>query len=229
MQRSQALILDFDGTILDTEWPIFAANNELYAEFGLPEVPIEEWRLTIGIADHEMEHDFLGRILRSVPGTSRAELHERRLAHRDRLMAAEPVRPGIVEWIDAARLAGLPVGVASSSTPRWVEGNLERLGLRPLVDFVAATERGQEGKPAPRVYLHACSGLGIDPARAIAVDDSPTGLTAAIAAGMRCVTVPNRITAAMSFDGSHHHAVSLAHVDPAEWLDLGSAALERLI
>ena len=45
MQRSQALILDFDGTILDTEWPIFAANNELYAEFGLP-----EGALTVGSA-----------------------------------------------------------------------------------------------------------------------------------------------------------------------------------
>ncbi len=221
MQRSRALVLDFDGTILDSEWPIFQATNDLYAEFGMDPVPLDEWRETIGVADHEMHHDYLGRVIAQHPSETRADLSARRLAIRDRLMAAETIRAGIDSWIDAAVTAGLPIGVASSSTPDWVEGNLERLGLARHVDVVAATPTGQPGKPDPAVYLRACAGLEVDPAAALAIEDSPTGLTAAIAAGMRCVVVPNRITAAMRFDGAHHLAPSLDDVNPADWLDLG--------
>ena len=221
MHRSRALVLDFDGTILDSEWPIFQATNDLYAEFGMDAVPLDEWRETIGVADHEMHHDYLGRVVERHPGETRAELSARRLAHRDRLMAAETIRAGIEDWVAAAAAAGLPIGVASSSTPDWVEGNLERLGLARHVDVVAATPKGQPGKPDPAVYLRACDGLGVDPAAALAIEDSPTGLTAAIAAGMRCLIVPNRITAAMTFDGAHHLAPSLGEVNPADWLDLG--------
>ena len=72
MHRSRALVLDFDGTILDSEWPIFQATNDLYAEFGMDAVPLDEWRETIGVADHEMHHDYLGRVVERHPGETRA-------------------------------------------------------------------------------------------------------------------------------------------------------------
>lgn len=221
MQRSTALVLDFDGTILDSEWPIYAATNELYDEFELPPVPLEEWRQTIGVADHEIHHDYLGRITDLHPTLLREELRARRLVIRDRMMAAETIRPGIEAWVDAAVGAGLPVGVASSSTPAWVEGNIERLGLGDRIGFISATPTGQPGKPDPGVYLRACAGLGVDPSNALAVEDSPTGLAAAIAAGMACITVPNLITADLGFVGSNLHVSSLADVDPSEWLAIG--------
>jgi beta-phosphoglucomutase-like phosphatase (HAD superfamily) len=77
------------------------------------------------------------------------------------------------------------------------------------------------GKPAPDVYLRACDALGVEPRNALAVEDSPNGVTAAKAAGLRCVAVPNRITAALDFSGADLVVTSLADVTLA-------AALERL-
>ncbi|NOX30612.1 MAG: HAD family phosphatase [Actinobacteria bacterium] len=218
MQRSEALILDFDGTIIDTEWPIFMATNAIYEEYGLAPIALEMWQETIGIADHEQEHDFLGRVIDQVRNVTREQLRAECLVHRDRLMAAEAIRPGIAEWIDAASTAGITIGVASSSTPEWVNGNLERLDLSRFMKVVAATGEGQRGKPAPDVYLRACAGLGVDPSLALAIEDSPPGLQSALAAGMGCITVPNRITTALTFDGSVEHVHSLADLDPAQWL-----------
>ncbi|MHB1973604.1 MAG: HAD-IA family hydrolase, partial [Acidimicrobiales bacterium] len=92
---------------------------------------------------------------------------------------------------------GLSLAVASSSPRAWVEERLAEVGLSQTFAVVSCRGSGLAAKPAPDVYLDACRRLGVEPARAVAVEDSLNGLAAARAAGMRCVAVPGTITSGL--------------------------------
>jgi len=108
--------------------------------------------------------------------------------------------------------------VASSSPSRWVRPHLERLGLDGRFGAVSCADPGIAGKPDPTVYLTACRELDIDPSSAVAIEDSTHGVSAAIAAGMRCLAVPGPITRTMDFDHATQRFDSLADANPADWL-----------
>src|SRR3546814_3816998 len=91
--------------------------------------------------------------------------------------------------------AGIPIGVASSSSFDWVDKHLTRLELRDHFGAVVGSDVvGGVGKPAPDVYLRACADLGVEPSFSVAIEDSAHGATAAKAAGMAVVAVPRQIT-----------------------------------
>ncbi len=126
-----------------------------------------------------------------------------------------PALPGVAELLDALAEAGIACGVASSSSAAWVEGHLERLGLRRHVGAVATADRvGGRSKPAPDTYLLACADLGARPARSVALEDSAPGIAAG--AGRR----PHRGGRAQRDHPPHrpraaHHSVpDLTHLDP---------------
>ena len=101
-----------------------------------------------------------------------------------------------------------------------MEGHLGRLGLRSLFDHVQCRDRPElRAKPAPDLYVAACAGLGVSPGEAIAFEDSRNGMLAAQAAGMRCVVVPNELTAAMELSGADHRFATLADVSLQMLLD----------
>jgi HAD superfamily hydrolase (TIGR01509 family) len=129
--------------------------------------------------------------------------------------------PGVEQWIADVRRLHLGIAIASSSPIEWVHGHLTRLGVRDRFDHVSCRDVDVPGKPAPDVYLRACEALGVSPADALAVEDSPNGIAAAKAAGLRCVAVPNAITAPLDFSQADLVVASLAEVPLA-------AAIERL-
>jgi beta-phosphoglucomutase-like phosphatase (HAD superfamily) len=89
---------------------------------------------------------------------------------------------------------GLKVGLASSSSCTWVEGHLQRLGLRTFFDSVHAKDDVQLTKPDPALYRSAVEALGVAPDEALAFEDSRNGIIAAKEAGLYCVAVPNTLT-----------------------------------
>jgi putative hydrolase of the HAD superfamily len=93
-----------------------------------------------------------------------------------------------------ARELGLARAVASSSSCRWVEGWLVRHGIRDLLDVVVARDDVTSVKPDPELFLLAARRLGVAPGACVVFEDSPNGMRAALAAGMRCVAVPNHLT-----------------------------------
>jgi beta-phosphoglucomutase-like phosphatase (HAD superfamily) len=105
---------------------------------------------------------------------------------------------------------GLPVGIASSSPPDWVEGHLERIQLRDRFAHLACHTLGIAAKPAPDLYRAACNALSVAPEDAIAVEDSPNGVTAAKRAGLFCVAVPNAVTARLDLSEADLVVPSLA-------------------
>jgi HAD superfamily hydrolase (TIGR01509 family) len=102
-----------------------------------------------------------------------------------------PLRPGAREWIDFISALGLPLAIATSSGPALVQ---ERLGDH-LDAFAAVVTRADvaRGKPHPDLYLEAAARLGVAPNACLALEDSPTGARAALAAGMPVVVVPDLV------------------------------------
>ncbi len=127
-------------------------------------------------------------------------LGERRRLFED-MVPAGPMR-GVSDLLAALRAAGIPAGIASSAPARWVVGAVERLGIRSAFAAVVTGDEVERRKPAPDVYLEAARRLGVDPAKAIAIEDSSTGLAAARAAGMTAIAIPHWLTASHDLSGA---------------------------
>jgi len=109
-----------------------------------------------------------------------------------------PLLPGVEALLREARGLSLSRAVASSSSCGWVEGWLRRHGIRELVDVVVARDDVRRVKPDPELFLLAATRLGVPPDACVVFEDSPNGMRAALAAGMRCVAVPNALTRPLS-------------------------------
>jgi len=106
----------------------------------------------------------------------------------------QPLMPGVEALLRDARALGLGRAVASSSSCGWVDGWLRRHGIRDLLDVVVARDDVRRTKPDPELFLLAASRLGVEPGACVVFEDSPNGMRAAVAAGMRCVAVLNALT-----------------------------------
>jgi putative hydrolase of the HAD superfamily len=207
-----AVIFDFDGTIFDSETPIFRASQAALAEMGLT-LTIEGWATVVGHGEDESY-----RALCRAVGTDfdRAEFDRRYLGQdrswRDRL----PALPGVVALFAALVELGVPLGVASSSSHDWVHRHLERLGLRAHVSVLASRDEvGGRAKPDPASYRYALGALGADPSRSVAIEDSAPGIAAAIGAGLTVVAVPSAITRHTDLSAAHHQVDSIEHLSVA--------------
>jgi putative hydrolase of the HAD superfamily len=195
----RALVLDFDGVVMDTETTDFESWLAIYDHFGV-ELPRDEWVARIGSGGGAFNP---GTRLSAATGRPELELRERRRPIRDRLVADLQPLPGVREWLQEATALGLRVGIASSSDCGWVKGHLERVGLVDLFEVFATADDVDRVKPDPAVYRVALERLAVAPEDTLAVEDSPNGLAAANAAGVVCVVVPGVMTVGLNFDGAH--------------------------
>lgn len=208
-----ALVFDFDGLIIDTEVPVFQAWAEVYERHGQRLSP-EFWASIIGYGDSHFDpmadlERLLGRPL------DREALQSARRRRQTELTIALEILPGVREWRRDAAARGVRLGVASSSSRRWVTGHLERLGLDGW-DCVRCGDDVDRTKPAPDLYLAALECLGVAARDAVAVEDSRVGVEAAKAAGLFCVAVPSSLTAGHDFSQADLVLRSLADVSFAE-------------
>jgi HAD superfamily hydrolase (TIGR01509 family) len=219
----RGLIFDFDGTILDTEMPAFRAWQEIYEEHNCS-LPLVEWAKALGGSGMEFDpcahlESLIGREL------DRDALRARRQVRKLELMAAEAVLPGVLEYIDAARRMGMRLAVASSSSRSWVEEHLDRFGLLRFFECLSCADDVEWVKPDPALYLRTLDRLGLRADEAIVVEDSPNGVTAAKAAGIYCVVVPNALTRDLPIDHADRRLESLLDVPLASLI--GSIANGR--
>lgn len=210
----RAVVFDFDGLVLDTEVPVYASWCAAFEAHGASPPTIEEWSATIGTADALDVHAWL--VERADRPVDEAAMDEIRRGRRDALLAQEETRPGVIGWLDEANEAGLGLAIASSSPAEWVAEHLGRLGLVERFAYVVTAGGTVRAKPAPDTYLEACARLGVVPAHALAVEDSPHGIAAAKAAGLRCVTVPNALTETLDLSAADLRLASLADCTLAE-------------
>lgn len=186
--RTTALIFDFDGLLMDTETTSLASWQYEWQQHEL-ELAADGFFPNHG---GDLSEDRYARLAEAVgPGYDRDASHARRVEHRDRLNAALELAPGIGAWLDEARELGLRLAVASSSPRAWVTRLLDQVGQLDRFEIVVCGDEVERVKPDPGVYLLALEQLGLVPQAALAFEDSPHGVTAAKAAGLRCVAVPN--------------------------------------
>ena len=196
----KALAFDFDGLILDTEGPIFQSWQELCQSYDY-QLTLEDWEVCIGSA--EGTSIFFDSLEERLGGVVDLEaVAPNRLERELELVAGQPIRPGVSEYITGARKMGLKLGVASSSDCAWVTGHLEQRGLKEYFACILGADDVELTKPDPALYLAVLEYLGVRAEEAIAFEDSPNGVLAAKRAGLYCVAVPNPLTKQLRLDGA---------------------------
>lgn len=214
MRLPGALVLDFDGLILDTETCTYDAVVDIFRDHGL-ELDLARWQAILGTADRphwtEWLADELGRPV------DRDTLVAQREKARMAALVTLPPCAGVEDLLAAAAGAGVPCAVASSSSAEWVVPHLERVGLRDRFAAVVTSDDvggdPRRTKPAPDLFLAAAAAVGQPPARCVALEDSPNGVRAGKAAGMAVVAVPGPMTAGLDFGGADLVVPSLVDLD----------------
>lgn len=210
-----ALLLDFDGLLYDTEGAEYQAWNDLYARYGL-ELELGLWvREAIGRPPGAGEFDPLVHLQQlvddelDVPALRRAYEQGKRERLPHRLM------PGSAELLDAARARGLRAAIVTSNHSANVRRHLARASCTFAFDALVSAEGDRaRGKPHPALYLEALAALGLAPEQAVALEDSPNGIAAAKAAGLVCIAVPNAVTrGAAGLEAADRLLPSLVQVD----------------
>jgi putative hydrolase of the HAD superfamily len=196
----RALIFDFDGLIVDTESAIYEAWRELYLAHG-HDLPLSTYVQCVGsVFGHYDPMAALESLLGSeVDWDTHLPMKDARIRAGQESL---DTLPGVRELLAAARSAGLPCVVASSSQRTHVEGWLERTGIRHHFEFVRSRDDVERAKPWPDLFLAAAEGLGLSPADTLVLEDSANGLRASVSAGAPCVIVPSPVTDGSDFTGA---------------------------
>lgn len=201
----EAVVFDNDGLLLDTESVWTRAEEDLFARRGTTFTPADKREL-VGTSA-EIAGAVLERRLQEPGGA--AELIEELNA----LVVAElehgvETMIGARELLHALRLRGTPIGLVSNSPLAFVVRSLELVGFDDHFDVVLSAHEVAAPKPAPDPYLEACRRLGVEPGPAVvALEDSPTGVAAARAAGLTVIGIPS--IEGVPLEEAHHLAVSL--------------------
>lgn len=210
-----ALIFDFDGLLVDTESTALLAWREQFAVHDLV-FPLEVWHTYIG--SQGSQEAMLAALRAGGVDFEDAELRGEWRERHNRIVSSEQLRPGVEAFLDDAAAAGAKFAVASSATRDWLDQQLGRLGIRDRFEAICARDNGRV-KPAPDIYLAALVALGVGAADAIAFEDSPNGITAAKAAGLYCVAVPNAVTADLPLGQADLRVDSFTEVSYPELVD----------
>src|SRR5262245_17114422 len=206
-----AIIFDFDGVIIDTETPDMEAWQEFYRSKGL-DLPVSLWMKRVGYNENDAFDP--AKHYRQVTGIALddAFLQNHIKGYIERC-ARQPVLPGVHELIQQSSEAGIRLAIASSSRRDWVERWLRQHSLWSYFACVLTREDVKQGKPAPDLYLKAMECLAVPVERCLAIEDSPNGMKAALAAGLRCIAVPNPLTARLECPDVTLTLKSLADLD----------------
>ncbi|AQR74682.1 HAD family phosphatase [Sphingomonas sp. LM7] len=179
--KYDAIIFDFDGVLLESEY----AGNRQIAEYltsiGHPTSPEDSVANFMGLSGA----GFLGAIEKWIGRTIPDDFHAARAVEDHRaLEEGLPAVAGAIRFIETLP-AALPRAIASSSSTEWITRHLDHLGVRDAFGdrIFSGREHVPRGKPAPDIYLHAARALGVDIRRTVILEDSPVGVRGAVASG----------------------------------------------
>ncbi len=210
-----ALIFDFDGLIVDTESPAFESWRQIYAEYN-QELTLSLWEHALGTNHGFDAATHLVGLLAQHPATADvarslnlAALRARRQQIKVALSYDQPLLPGVLDILQQADALDLPCAIASSSGRAWVEGWLRQHQIYNRFVCIRTAEDVVMTKPAPDLFSSAAAGLGRPATQCLVFEDSPNGVRAARAAGMRCVLVPGAISRHLTLPAADLHLAAL--------------------
>jgi HAD superfamily hydrolase (TIGR01509 family) len=184
----QLVIFDCDGTLVDTELLSNVVLARALTKLGVPTTTEESLATYKGRFVEDILAEISGRLGRPVPDDFWPAYEQR----RDEVFRRE-VRPidGAAEAVQAVLAAGLKACVASQAKLEKSELTLGLTGLRGLfgADHVFSAHDVPRGKPEPDLFLHAAAKMGVAPEQSVVVEDTPLGVQAGVAAGMRVLAL----------------------------------------
>ncbi|HEV7756316.1 MAG TPA: HAD family phosphatase [Mycobacteriales bacterium] len=185
-----AVLFDMDGTLVDSEKIWDVTLDELAARLGgALSAPTRQAMVGSNLVSSlRLLHDDLGITGGDLDGDGRWLL-DRTKHYFDRGL---PWRPGARELLDAVHAAGLPTALVTSTHRDLVEVALRSIGAH-YFDVAVCGDEVEHNKPHPEAYLTAAALLGVDPSECVAIEDSPTGIAAAEAAGCAVLAVPSEV------------------------------------
>ena len=186
----KAVLIDLDGTLLDTVPDLADAANAMLAELGRLTLPADAIRDFVGKGIPNL----VGRCL-GYPGESdAADAREALAVFRRHYTAVNGRRtriyPGVLAGLQAMRAAGLKTACVTNKAAAFTEPLLEATGLARLIDMTVSGDTLAEKKPHPLPFLHLCERFGIAPAEALVIGDSRNDVAGARAAGCPVFCVP---------------------------------------
>jgi len=180
-----AIIFDFDGVLLESEFELNRLTAELLSELGHEISTREAIQHFTGLAGKDVIQAMEARIGATLPPTFHERMREESIrALREGLREVG----GAVDFVRSLP-PELPKAVASSSSTRWIRGHLEHLGLTGAFGdhIYSGREHVERGKPEPDLYIHAAAQLGVPVRQAVIIEDSPVGVRGALASGARVI------------------------------------------
>ncbi len=207
MRCPKGIIFDFDGVLVDTEWAIYQSWVHLYAREG-QEISIATYAPCLGAGySHWDPAAHLEKL------TGKQYDWDAETPARQAMLEADLERMGLMdgaaELLDWCAEQGIGLTVASSSSRRWVQGWLEKLGIYDRFAGVFTRTDGYAVKPDPALFEAARQCLNLPHEECLIIEDSENGTIAAQNAGIPCAAIPNRMTEASDFSRAAHRFSSL--------------------
>ncbi|MEU0945272.1 HAD family phosphatase [Streptomyces canus] len=183
-----SVIFDLDGTLVDSEPNYYEAGRQTLAEHGVPDFTWADHERYVGISTQETVARWksLYGLRASVPEL----LADKNRRYLELARTATRVYPEMRTFVELLADEGVPMAVASGSSPAAIDAILAGTGLDTHLRTTVSADEVAHGKPAPDVFLEAARRLGAAPADCVVLEDAAPGAAAAHAAGMRCIAIP---------------------------------------
>lgn len=218
----QAVLLDLDGTLLDTVLDLHAAANGMQRDLGNPEVAVEEIRAYVGRGIPNLVKRVLAGKLEAAddpapPPDDALTSFKRHYAHCNG-RAARPF-PGVMDGLAALKAKGLPLGVITNKSQAFTLPLLERTGLASFMSVTVSGDQLPRQKPDPMPLVWACGRLGVSPAAALLIGDSVHDYQAGRAAGCKVFLVPYGYNEGRDVHGLAADAIVASIIEAAHLID----------
>ena len=190
--KSKAVIFDMDGLIIDSEPLWKRAEIDAFGSIGY-DFNYEMCESTKGMRIDEVVQYWHSQFKWNSPSIANVvnDITERMI----KLIQAEGAPlPGVMKTISNLCDLKIPMGLASSSSMKLIETVLNKLKIQSYFKVIHSAEFEEKGKPDPQVFLTTANKLGIDPSSCLVLEDSKAGMEAGIAAGMKVILVPDRLS-----------------------------------
>jgi HAD superfamily hydrolase (TIGR01509 family) len=187
----EGVIFDVDGVLFDTETIGVRVWREIGAEMNCPQ-PAQQYRDFVGRSRADILSKMYEKFGSHFPAEAFLAASSKRAME---LMDQEgvPLKPGVREILAFLQEQHIPTALATSTYEERTRYRMERVGLTHYFQSMTTGDQVAHSKPDPEIYLLACQRLGTNPARTLAIEDSPNGIRAASAAGIPVVMIPDLI------------------------------------
>ncbi|MEV0209167.1 HAD family phosphatase [Streptomyces sp. NPDC050788] len=188
MPGTLSVIFDLDATLVDSEPNYYEAGRQTLAEHGVPDFTWADHERYVGVSTQETAA--LWKREYGLDASADELLADIDRRYLELARTATRVYPEMRKFVELLASAGVPMAVASGSSPEAIGAILACTGLDAYLRTTVSADEVPRGKPAPDVFLEAARRLGAAPADCVVLEDAVPGAAAAHAAGMRCIAVP---------------------------------------